>query len=118
MKKYILLIALAAYCRRRASPKRRIRSAEENFRASDHGGWRRRPVEHDQGPHDVDGDRYLLRHGRERMRFVSQYASYWPKRWYRQLVEGQFAIGVAGDQVTMFRGGGIRTARSFPVEMH
>lgn len=36
--------------------------------------------------------------------FVAQYASYWPKRWYRQLIEGQFAIGVAGEQVTMFKG--------------
>lgn len=38
--------------------------------------------------------------------FVAQYATYWPKRWYRQLIEGQFAIGVAGDQVTLFKGGG------------
>ncbi len=37
--------------------------------------------------------------------FVNQYASYWPKRWYRQLVEGQFAIGVAGEQVTIFMPG-------------
>lgn len=36
--------------------------------------------------------------------FVAQYASYWPKRWYRQLIEGQFAMGVAGDQVTVFMG--------------
>ena len=38
--------------------------------------------------------------------FVAQYATYWPKRWYRQLIEGQFAIGVAGDQVTLFEGSG------------
>lgn len=37
--------------------------------------------------------------------FVAQYASYWPKRWYRYVVEGHFAVGLAGDQVTMFRDG-------------
>jgi hypothetical protein len=37
--------------------------------------------------------------------FVAQYASYWPKRWYRQLIEGQFALGVAGDQLTLFTEG-------------
>ena len=37
--------------------------------------------------------------------FVAQYASYWPKRWYRQLVEGRFALGLAGDQLTLFQGG-------------
>lgn len=37
--------------------------------------------------------------------FVAQYASYWPKRWYRQLVEGQVATGVAGEQVTLFNRG-------------
>ena len=36
--------------------------------------------------------------------FVAQYASYWPRRWYRQLVEGQFAIGIAGEQATLFAG--------------
>ena len=36
--------------------------------------------------------------------FVAQYATYWPKRWYRQLTEGQFALGVAGDEVTLFNG--------------
>ncbi len=36
--------------------------------------------------------------------FVAQYATYWPKRWYRQWVEGQFSIGIAGEQVTVFRG--------------
>lgn len=36
--------------------------------------------------------------------FVAQYASYWPKRWYRQWIEGQFAIGVAGSKVTLFSG--------------
>ena len=38
--------------------------------------------------------------------FVAQYATYWPKRWYRQLTEGQFALGVAGDEVTLFNGSG------------
>jgi hypothetical protein len=33
--------------------------------------------------------------------FVAQYAAYWPKRWYRQLIEGRFATGVAGEQVTL-----------------
>jgi hypothetical protein len=37
--------------------------------------------------------------------FVAQYATYWPKRWRRQLIEGRFAIGIAGDQVTLFEGG-------------
>ena len=37
--------------------------------------------------------------------FIAQYASYWPKRWYRQLIEGQFAMGVAGDQLTLFTDG-------------
>ena len=37
--------------------------------------------------------------------FVAQYASYWPKRWRRQLIESRFAIGVAGEQVTLFEGG-------------
>ena len=42
----------------------------------------------------------------EAIPFVAQYASYWPKRWYRQLIEGQFGLGAAGDQVTMFDGEG------------
>jgi hypothetical protein len=37
--------------------------------------------------------------------FVAQYASYWPQRWYRQWIEGQFALGVAGDQLTLFTDG-------------
>ncbi|MGB0579647.1 MAG: hypothetical protein ACPGVU_08105 [Limisphaerales bacterium] len=37
--------------------------------------------------------------------FVAQYATYWPRRWYRQLVEGKFAIGFAGEQVSVFRAG-------------
>jgi hypothetical protein len=36
--------------------------------------------------------------------FVAHYATYWPRRWHRQLIEGQFAIGVAGEQVTLFKG--------------
>jgi hypothetical protein len=37
--------------------------------------------------------------------FVAQYASYWPERWYRQWIEGQFAMGVAGGQLTLFTNG-------------
>lgn len=40
----------------------------------------------------------------ESVPFVAQYATYWPKRWYHQLIEGQFAIGVAAEQVTLFKG--------------
>ena len=34
--------------------------------------------------------------------FVAQYATYWTKRWRRQLIEGKFSIGIAGEQVTLF----------------
>lgn len=38
--------------------------------------------------------------------FVTHCASYWPKRWYRRLVEERIGVGVAGEQVTLFDTGG------------
>lgn len=104
MKNYILLIALAVMPALSAAAEK-DQIAEANFRKAikSAGGvkrfgaikaptmWMEKGTYHGMG---------------EGVPFVAQYAAYWPKRWYRQLVEGQFAIGVAGEQATLFQGGG------------
>lgn len=44
--------------------------------------------------------------GDQEVPFVTQCASYWPKRWYRRMVEDRFGVGVAGEQVTLFQADG------------
>ena len=104
MKKYILLITLAAIPAPSIA-KEKDQVADENFRRAitAAGGEDRLNTIKAPTMWMETGTYYGMGAGTP---FVAQYASYWPKRWYRQLIEGQFAMGVAGDQVTMFMGGG------------
>ena len=106
MKKYLLLVALAAMPTLSiAAEKDPI--AEANFRKAikSAGGENRFNTIKAPTMWMETGTYYGMGKG---VPFVAQYAMYWPKRWYRQLIEGQFAIGVAGEQVTLFKGGGSR----------
>jgi hypothetical protein len=104
MKKYILLIALAAMPAASIA-KEKDQVTEENFHRAitAAGGEERFNTIKAPTMWMETGTYYGMGTG---VPFVAQYASYWPKRWYRQLIEGQFAMGVAGDQVTMFMGEG------------
>jgi len=102
MKKYILLAALAAMpapCI--ADEKDPV--AEANFRKAiaAAGGQGRFNTIKAPTMWMETGTYYGMGEG---VPFVAQYATYWPRRWYRQFIEGQFAIGVAGKQVTLFKG--------------
>ena len=103
MKKYILLIVLTAIPATNIA-KEKDQVAEENFRKAITavGGEGRLNTIKAPTMWMETGTYYGMA---ESVPFVAQYASYWPKRWYRQSIEGQFALGVAGDQLTLFTGG-------------
>ena len=104
MKYFILLIALAAVPTLSIAAERDL-IAEANFRKAIQaagGEARLKTIKAptmwmETGTYHVAG---------KAVPFVAQYATYWPNRWYRQLIEGQFATGVAGEQVTLFSGDG------------
>lgn len=100
MKKFILLIVITAVSATSIAQEK-DQVAEENFRKAitAAGGEDRLNTIKAPTMWMETGTYYGVGEG---VPFVAQYASYWPKRWYRQMIEGKFAIGVAGDQLTLF----------------
>ena len=90
MKKYILLITLAAVpATSIAQEKDPV--AEENFRKAITAAGGEGQLNTLKAPTMwmKSGTHYGMGEGAP---FIAQYASYWPKRWYRQLLEGRFAM--------------------------
>ena len=103
MKKYILLIAITAVSST-ITAQEKDQVAEEIFRKAITAAGGEGQLNTIKAPTMwmETGTYYGMGEG---VPFVAQYASYWPKRWYRQWIEGQFAMGVAGDQLTLFTDG-------------